>query len=216
MRLHEEGFDDLVQRRVEDITNIFELIHPGLLSNLSELRQRPSSKALEHLTNMEEYKELITTVLSTTGTRSQMVVNYWKDVSNILVIVSSTWTGSITQHLQAERQIPKLIFVFDHINCVSYNSFQHAFLNNPSKDSPQAFDDLLKYGFGATSSGESFSTMHGDLVTECFNKESKGTAGTYQSGCISNHNMVYKWIVTLFIQNYVYYLTWKTQITYIF
>ena len=42
MRLHKEGFYALVQRRVEDITNKFELIHQDLLSNLLELRKRPS------------------------------------------------------------------------------------------------------------------------------------------------------------------------------
>ena len=65
IRLHKEGFDALVQRTVEDI-NKSELIHPHLLSNLSELRQRPSSKALKHVTNMKKYKELVTTVLSST------------------------------------------------------------------------------------------------------------------------------------------------------
>ena len=32
---HEDGFDALVQRRIEDITNEFELIHPDLLCNIS-------------------------------------------------------------------------------------------------------------------------------------------------------------------------------------
>ena len=62
-----------------------------------------------------------------------------------------------------------------------------------SRDNAQAFDDLLKYGFG--SSGETFSTIHRDLVTEHFNKESKETAGSYRSGYITHHNTVNKWIV---------------------
>ena len=37
MRLHKERFDALVQRRVEDATNKFELIYLHLLSNLSNL-----------------------------------------------------------------------------------------------------------------------------------------------------------------------------------
>ena len=41
--LYKEGFDALLQRKVEDITNKFESIHPDLLSYLTELRQRPSS-----------------------------------------------------------------------------------------------------------------------------------------------------------------------------
>ena len=80
MCLHKEGFDAAVQRRVENVTNKYELIHPDLLNNLSELMQRPSSKALERVTNVKEYKELVTAVLYTTGTRSKMVLNYLRDV----------------------------------------------------------------------------------------------------------------------------------------
>ena len=46
MRLDKEGFDVLVQSRVEDIPDI----HPYLLGNLSELGKGPSSKPLEHIT----------------------------------------------------------------------------------------------------------------------------------------------------------------------
>ena len=70
MRLHKEGFDALFQRSVEDTSIKFKLIHLDLLNNLSELRQRPSSKALEQVTNMKEQKELATAVLSITKTRS--------------------------------------------------------------------------------------------------------------------------------------------------
>ena len=36
--LHREGFDAFDQRRAENITNKFELIHPHFLNNLSGLR----------------------------------------------------------------------------------------------------------------------------------------------------------------------------------
>ena len=39
IHLHKEGFDAFVQRRAEDTTYKFELIHPDLLNNLSELKQ---------------------------------------------------------------------------------------------------------------------------------------------------------------------------------
>ena len=104
MSPHKEGF-----------TNKFEVTYPDLFSNLSDFEQRPSSNTLEHVTYMKEYKELVTAVLSTTGTRSQIVVNYLKDESAMLAILSTAETGTITQHLQAERQILKLIFAFDRI-----------------------------------------------------------------------------------------------------
>ena len=154
MCLHKEGFDAAVQRRVENVTNKSELIHPDLLNNFSELMQRPSSKALERVTNVKEYKELVTAVLSTTGTRSEMVLNYLRGVSTMLVIAFALRTGNSTQNPQAERQIIKLIFAFDQIRHARYNSFEHVLLSNLSKDSPKAFDDLLKDRFGATSLGE--------------------------------------------------------------
>ena len=130
-----------------------------------------------------------------------MVVSCLKDVSTMLTIVSAVRTRNITQHFQAERQMLRLIFTFDHINYVRYNSFQHVFLSNHSKGNPQAFDDLLKYRFGATSLGETFSTIHEDLVAENFNKESKGKTGPYRSGYISHQNKVNKWIVTFHINS---------------
>ena len=61
--------DTSIQIRVEDITNKFELMHLDLLNNLSKLmEERPSSKTLEHFTNMKECTELVTAVLSITGT----------------------------------------------------------------------------------------------------------------------------------------------------
>ena len=65
-----------------------------------------------------------------------MVLNYLKDVSAMLTIVSAVRTGNVTQHLQAERQMLKLAFAFDQINYARYNSSQHAFLSNLLKDNP--------------------------------------------------------------------------------
>ena len=90
--LHKGGFHASV-RRVEDITNEFELIHPDILSNISELRQKSSNKTLEHVRNKKEYKELVTAVLSTTETRSQMVVDHLKEVSTMAAIIPEVETS---------------------------------------------------------------------------------------------------------------------------
>ena len=81
-----------------------------------------------------------------------MVVNYLKDVSTMLTTVLAVETGNITQHLQAELQILKITFVFDHISSARCNSFQHVFLSNMSKGNPQPFGDLLKFRIEARSS----------------------------------------------------------------
>ena len=41
----------------------------------------------------------------------------------------------------------------------------HVLLRNLLRSNPQAFNDLLQYGLGATSTGNLFSTIHEDLVT---------------------------------------------------
>ena len=70
----------------------------------------------------------------------------------------------------ATPRAPSKSTTVDYAHC---NSFQHAFLNNLSKDNSQAFDDLFKYWFRATYSGETISTIHRNLVTEHFNKKNK-------------------------------------------
>ena len=66
-------------------------------------------------------------------------MNYLKDVSTVLVIVSAIRTRNTTQHLQAERQMLRLIFAFDHINDpVLIHSNMHF-----SEDNAQAFDISL-------------------------------------------------------------------------
>ena len=68
-----------------------------------------------------------------------------------------------------------LVFAFDYINYAWYinyiNSLQNVFMRNLSRSNPQAFNNLLQYRFGASSTGDPFRTIHGDLVKEHFNKE---------------------------------------------
>ena len=56
-----------------------------------------------------------------------MVVKYLKDASSILAMIFAVRTGNITQQLQGERKMLKLIFAFDHIKFNRYNSFQQGF-----------------------------------------------------------------------------------------
>ena len=56
-----------------------------------------------------------------------MVVNYLKDASSILAMIFAVWTGNITQQIQGERKVLKLIFAFDLIKFNRYNSFQQGF-----------------------------------------------------------------------------------------
>ena len=55
------------------------------LENLIKLRENLYNCASERVTNVREYKELVNDILHETGTRSQMMVNYLKHVSTILI-----------------------------------------------------------------------------------------------------------------------------------
>ena len=89
----------------------------------------------------------------------------------------------IARHLEAETQFLKLVFAFDHVNYDRYNAYQHVFLTNLKNNNHEAHADLLKFGFsGMSTEKERFSTKHGDLEAEHFNRETKGTAGPFRCG----------------------------------
>ena len=78
---------------------------------------------------------------------------------------------------------------------------KHIYLKHLQTTNTNAFNDLCIQGYGATSTGDPFNAIHGDLVTEHFNRETKGTAGPNRAGYISNENTVNKWIMTLHIHS---------------
>ena len=61
--------------------------------------------------------------------------------------------------------------------------------------------DLITNVYGASSSGDSFSVIHGDLVIEHFNKETKGTAGRFCSDYSTDIHAINKWIKTSHIHS---------------
>ena len=58
-----------------------------------------------------------------------------------------------------------------------------------------------KYGHGETSTGLPFSAIHGDLVTEHFNRETKGTAGPFRSGYSTDLHTLNRWLKTSHIHS---------------
>ena len=63
----------------------------------------------------------------------------------------------------------KHCFAFDHINYARYLSFQYVFLRDLQGRNHPAITDLKSRGFGGSLSGNAFSSVHGDLITEVFN-----------------------------------------------
>ena len=78
-----------------------------------------------------------------------------------------------------------------------YCSFQHVYIRDLCKTNPMVFNDLINQGFGGSISGESFSSIHGDLHTELFNAQTKGTAGPFRVGFSTDADAVNKWVNTI-------------------
>ena len=76
-----------------------------------------------------------------TDTRSQMSIQYLRDISIMLSIVSAVREGCIDRHLQAEREFLKLAFAFDHVNYSRYNSYQHVLLSDLKQKNDETYSD---------------------------------------------------------------------------
>ena len=53
---------------------------------------------------------------------------------------------------------------------------------------------MIKPGIGGSLSGDKFSSIHGDFITEVFNSETKRQAGPHRSGINTNVDAVNTWI----------------------
>ena len=90
--------------------------------------------------------------------------------------------GDLEWHLQAEREMLKHCLAFDHINYARFLSYQHVFLRDLQRRNHPAINDIASRGFGGSLSGNPFSSIHSDLITEIFNGETKRSAGPYRAG----------------------------------
>ena len=103
-----------------------------------------------------------------------MTIEYLKDVSAMLAMVSAVREGWLERHLQAEREMIKQVFAFGHQNYARYLSYQYVLLRSMEQHNHPAITNLKEARFGGSISGKPFSSIHGDLITELFNKETKG------------------------------------------
>ena len=82
-----------------------------------------------------------------------------------------------------------------------YNTYQHVLLSSMQRNNENGFKDLSIYGHGSTSTVLPFSAIHGDLVTEHFNKETEGTACPFRSGYSTDLQALNRWIKTSHIHS---------------
>ena len=77
--------------------------------------------------------------------------------------------------------------------------FQHVYLSDLEAKGNPAIDNLIKRGIGESLSGDKFFSIHGDLINEVFNGETKRQAGPHRSGISTNVDAVNTWIKTTHI-----------------
>ena len=202
MRIHKECFDALVQFKVGIVTESHNKTESEFLSSLVAVRKSPSSSTVERVINSPGFNDFLADLAgSVDGTEASMTMAYLQDVSSMLAMVSAVREGNIERHLQSEREMLKQIFAFNHQNYARYCSYQHVYLRSLQQEGHPAFEELQSKGFGASIGGEKFSSIHGDLVTELFNKETKGTAGPFRSGFSTNTEAVNTWVRTIHLHS---------------
>ena len=202
MRVHKECFDALVQFKVGEITAGHSNTEPELLSSLVALRKQPSSSTVDNVVKSPGFESLLSDLTRAKEcTEASMTIAYLKDVSSMLAMVSAVREGNIERHLQSERDMLNQVFAFNHQNYARYCSFQHVYLRSLEEQSYPAFGELKTKGLGGSIGGKPFSSIHGDLMTELFNKETKGTAGPFRSGFSTNTEAVNTWIRTIHIHS---------------
>ena len=120
---------------------------------------------------------------------SDITIECFKEVSSMLAMVSAVKEGSLERPHQAARDMIKQMFAFGHYNYARYLSCQHVSVRSMEQQNHLAIQNLKGNGFGGSISGEPFSSIHGDLITELFNKETKGTRGPMRAGFSTNHDI---------------------------
>ena len=182
------------------ISDNLNLIGEVLMRELRLLRHDATPERLNQVLKTLEFNKLVKDILSfENGTDGELTVNYLKDVSLLLSLVSAVRECNIEQHLQAEQKMIYLTFAYDHPNYARFNTYQNVYLNYLKQTENPAFQDLKLKGIGGSITGEKFSAIHGDLFTELFNKETKGTSGPFRSGFSTNIDAVNSWVSTIHI-----------------
>ena len=82
--------------------------------------------------------------------------------------------------------------------CIMQDTFHTSmfFLRNMKNENHPANQDLKSRGFGCSMSGDVFSSIHGDLVTEIFNGVTKRQGGPHRGGYTKEVQAVNTWIKT--------------------
>ena len=77
---------------------------------------------------------------------SQMVVDYNRNVSSLLAMISAVCGMTNERHLQAEKVLLPQLFAFGHQNYSRYLAYQRVMLSNLQETNPSAWEELKSKG----------------------------------------------------------------------
>ena len=178
MRLHKQSMEALLRFKGSKT-----VASKSLTEVAQALRSNISPSSLEKVLSHPDFLVWKNAMLQSSGTMGTFVVNYIKEVSAMLSFVVSFRERNMELHLEALQHLVPLLFAFNHQNYARYLTYNHILLSNMKTDNPDAYDDLAKYGPGVSLSGQAFSSIPDDLVTEIGpNRESKTRGGPMRGG----------------------------------
>ena len=134
----------------------------------------------------------------------ELTVEYIKDVSVLLALVSAVREGCIERHLQVERITIHLVYLhlaYNHPYYSRHCAFQNVYLANLKQINHPAYEDFRQKGMCCSLTGDPFSSLHGDLHTELFNRETKSTCGPFRSGFSTSSDAVNNSVQTIQIHS---------------
>ena len=165
VRLHKQSFEALLRHRMNS-KSVGTKMDANMREVIAKLKNNPNSENLKSLLRLSGFKDICSSLMQSEGTQAKMMVDYLKDVSAMLCLIVAVREKSIEMHMAAERVLVTDCFAFGHFNYAKYLTFQHVNLQNVKMNRKDVWDDLVQNGFGGSLSGEPFSTIHGDLITE--------------------------------------------------
>ena len=114
-------------------------------------------------------------------------------------MVSAVREKNFERHLRAKREMIKYCFTFDHISYSWYLTYQHVYFRTLKGKQRKAVADLDERGFGGSLSGLPFTSLHGELITEIFNSQTKHQAGPHAADFSTDIIKVNEWVQTAHI-----------------
>ena len=183
IRLHKQSFEALLRYRIKKMGDV-SVFGADFRHSLELLRCIPSTMELDIFISNPEFERLFSELMSSnSGTESEMMIEYLKDVSAMLALISSVRENYIERHIQAERALLPQLFAFGHFNYARYLTYQHVTLANLHQTNPAAWKELKENGFGGSFTGAPFSTVYGDFISEVtVNREVKVRGGPMKGG----------------------------------